>query len=309
MMTDDILARAAHLYFVLGLTQKQVADRLGVPRIKAHRLIALARERGIVRIHIDAPTSSKLHLESSLAEKYGLSIVSVTPSDTTDEIPLSQIIGQYAAPAVSPLIQDDMTVAVSWGVTLKALANSIAPAAHKDLKITPLIGSLSRRSSVNLYEAVTVLSQRLGSECYYLASPIFCDTQEAADMIRSQPVIQDVLDMARGATLGLLSVGGENFSSLRNAGNLNDADLSSIRAAGAVGNYCGHFVDAKGNIVDHEINARVIGITPEETLNIPSRILIGGGKHKLEIMSGMLENNWFTGLITDEGTAQILISR
>ncbi len=306
MLTDDVLARAAHLYYVLGLTQKQVADRLGVPRIKAHRLLALARERGIVRIHIDAPTSTKLQLESALAEKFGLSLVSVTPSDTTEELPLSQIIGQYAAPVVSPLIHSDMTLAVSWGITLKALANSIAPATHVKLGITPLIGSLSRRSSVNLFEAVTVLSQRLGGECYYLPSPIFCDTQEAADIFRSQPVIQDVLEMARGATLGLLSVGGENFSSLRRAGNLKEQELSSIRAAGAVGNYCGHFVDETGKVVDHEINNRVVGISPEETLNIPSRILIGGGKAKLKIMAGMLKNGWFTGLITDEGTAKEL---
>ncbi len=307
-MNDDVLARAAHLYFVLGLTQKQVADRLGVTRIKAHRLIALARERGIVRIHIDAPTSSKLQLESSLAEQYGLSLVSVTPSDTSDEIPLSQIIGQYAAAVVSPLIHSDMTVAVSWGVTLKALANSIAPESHRQLSITPLIGSLSRRSSVNLFEAVTVLSQRLNGECYYMPSPIFCDTRAAADMIRSQPVVQDVLDMARGATLGLVSVGGENFSSLRAAGNLKEEELRSVRAAGAVGNYCGHFVDETGDLVDHEINARVIGITPLETLNIPSRVLIAGGKNKLRIMRGMLQNKWFTGLITDEETALALVT-
>lgn len=306
-MTDDVLARAAHLYFVLGLTQKQVADRLGVPRIKAHRLIALARERGIVRIYIDAPTSSKLQLESALAKKYDLSLVSVTPSDTTEETPLSNIIGQYAAPVISSLIRDDITLAVSWGVTLKALAISIPSGTYKNLSITPLIGSLSRRSSVDLYEAVTVLSQRLGGECYYLASPIFCDTQAAADMMRSQPVIQNVLEMARSATLGLMSVGGENFSTLRNAGNLTEADLNSIRKAGAAGNYCGHFVDAKGAIVDHPINSRVIGITPEETLNIPTRILIAGGKNKMAIMSGMLENNWFTGLITDEDTAHSLI--
>ena len=57
-----------------------------------------------------------------------------------------------------------------WISPLKALANAIAPEIHKNLGITPLIGSLSRRSSVNLYEAVTVLSQRLGGECYYLPS-------------------------------------------------------------------------------------------------------------------------------------------
>lgn len=307
MSSDDLLARAAHLYYVLGLTQKQVADRLGTTRIKAHRLLALARERGVVRIHIDAPSSSRLKLESALAEKYDLALISVAPSDTSDDVSLSQVLGQYAAPVVSPLIHSDMTLAVSWGITLKAMANVIEPASHNRLNVVPLIGSLSRRSSIDLYEAATMLAQRLGGECYYLPSPIFCDSPEACRTIRSQPMIRDILNMGRTAALSLLSVGGHSFSTLSEVGNLREEDFRSVHEAGAIGNFMGHFVDKNGELVDHEVNQRVVGLAPADSLDIPSRIMIAGGPRKVDILRVILEKRWITGFVTDETTAASLI--
>lgn len=309
MSSEELLARAAHLYYVLGLTQKEVADRLGVPRIKAHRILAMARQRGIVRIHIDAPSSSRLALEADLAKAYGLSLVSVVPSDQSEEVSLSEAVGQCAAPIIAPLIKDEMTVAVSWGLTLKAMANVIEPASHVGLNIVPLIGSLSRSSSINRYEAVTVLAQRLGAECYYMPTPIFCDSVEARQAIGSQPIVADVIKAAVNADLAIVSIGGDNSSSVRAAGNLEEADFRSVKAAGAIGNYLGHFIDRNGDLVDHEINRRVVGVTPEASLGIPNRIMVAGGPTKVEALRICLHRNWITGLITDENTAAALVSQ
>lgn len=51
---DDSLAlRAAWLHFVAGMTQSAVAKRLGLPSVKAHRLIAKAVADGAVKVTID----------------------------------------------------------------------------------------------------------------------------------------------------------------------------------------------------------------------------------------------------------------
>ncbi len=301
------MARAAHLYYVLGLTQKEVAERLGLTRIKVHRTLAMAREQGIVRIQIDAPSASRLALEEAVANAFGLAVVSVVPSDIAPGGSLSEIIGQCAAPLVAPMFKGDMTVAVSWGLTLKAMANVIEPAAHERLNIVPLIGSLSRSSSINRYEAVTVLAQRLGGECYYMPTPIFCDSVEARRAIESQPIVADVIKTAVNADLGIMSIGGEEASSVRMAGNLSDEEFESVRMAGAIGNYLGHFIDKNGDLVKHEINDRVFGVAPEASMNIPARIMVSGGKHKVQAIAVALRRKWITGLITDEQTASALL--
>ena len=45
-------ARAAWHYYVEGLTQEQIADILGIGRIKVHRVLAAAREEGVVQFRI-----------------------------------------------------------------------------------------------------------------------------------------------------------------------------------------------------------------------------------------------------------------
>ena len=52
---QELCARAAWLYHGAGLTQGEVAKRLGVPSVKAHRLIARANRLGFIHVSIDAP--------------------------------------------------------------------------------------------------------------------------------------------------------------------------------------------------------------------------------------------------------------
>ena len=48
--------RAATLYYLDGLTQAEIASRLGVSRPTAGRLIARAKARGLVRIEVVVPS-------------------------------------------------------------------------------------------------------------------------------------------------------------------------------------------------------------------------------------------------------------
>ncbi|MEM7299704.1 MAG: sugar-binding transcriptional regulator [Pseudomonadota bacterium] len=304
---NELMARAAHQHFVLGLTQSDVAKRLGITKFKAHRLIATARERGLVRIQIDIPTSSRLELERRLSLETGLETVVITPSDHSDAMPLSQVVGQSAASFVSEIISDNMTVAVSWGVTLRALSTSIEPAEHNNLSIVPMIGSLSRRSSLDRFDASTVLAQKLGAECYYLPGPLICDSHETKTAINAQPILQQALELARNADLALVSIGGHDFSSLDHAGVLSQEQIDSARAAGAIGNYLGQFIDRDGELIDHEINRLGIGVSLAESLNIKNRIMIAGGPAKVAALKAIIGKGMITGLITDEDTATCLL--
>lgn len=307
MTSDDLLARVSHLYYVLGLTQQSVAERLGITRVKAQRLLAEARERGIVQIRINAPSAARLELEAGLRERYGLEFVSIAPSDCTPELELSKVIGIYAAQAVRPLLHDDMTVAIAWGVTLKSLAVALEPAPLRDVAVVPLLGSLSRRSSIDEFEATTVLAQKLGGECYYLPSPIICDSAEAKQTILQQPMAREVMRRAEAADLALLSVGGRRSRTLRRMSYLTDAEFDEVVAKGAIGNFLGRFLDDQAEVIDHPVNERVVGLSPAESLHIPARVMVSGGATKAPVLERLLERGYATGIVTDEATARLLL--
>lgn len=50
---QSLAIRAAWLHYAGGLTQAAVAKRLGLPSVKAHRLIARAVADGVVKMSID----------------------------------------------------------------------------------------------------------------------------------------------------------------------------------------------------------------------------------------------------------------
>ena len=68
--------RAATLYYLDGLTQAEIASRLGVSRPTAGRLVARAKAKGLVRIEVVVPPdmSDDLHAdeERELEQRYGL---------------------------------------------------------------------------------------------------------------------------------------------------------------------------------------------------------------------------------------------
>ena len=68
--------------YVGGMTQDEIATQLGVSRPGVQRLLALARQEGLVKVHIDHPISTCMALGSALRERFQLAYCDVVPADT-----------------------------------------------------------------------------------------------------------------------------------------------------------------------------------------------------------------------------------
>src|SRR5260370_42633884 len=75
----DLQARAAWLYYVEGLTQLQISRVMDTSRAKVIRLLASARDSGIVRIRIQGEGSDHIALCSRLIDRYRLHKAGVVP--------------------------------------------------------------------------------------------------------------------------------------------------------------------------------------------------------------------------------------
>jgi len=81
----DLCVRAAWLHYGAGMTQSEVAARLGVPSLKAHRLIAKANKEGLVRISIEGDIIECVRLEEKMRARFALQFCEVCP-DLDDEL-------------------------------------------------------------------------------------------------------------------------------------------------------------------------------------------------------------------------------
>jgi DNA-binding transcriptional regulator LsrR (DeoR family) len=175
------------------------------------------------------------------------------------------------------------------------------------LTVVSLLGGLGRGSEINTYETASRLADVAGAQCYYLAAPTFASSPEVRDLLLEQPGIRETLERGRQADLALVSVGSAApGSTIRRLGLLTDEDVAGLEAAGAEGDLLGHFLDEAGTILDHPLNRRVVGLSPDDLRRVPLAILASGGPDKVGIVRGTLAGGYVNTIITDEATAETL---
>ena len=118
---SSLAARAAWLHHIGRLTQSEVATRLNIPNVKAHRLIARASREGMVRIFIDGQISRCVRLEQQVCRLFGLSFCEVAPNVDNEALPLRSlgvIGGRYLRLACEK--GEDRVIGLGHGRTLAA---------------------------------------------------------------------------------------------------------------------------------------------------------------------------------------------
>jgi len=302
-------ARIAWLYYVEGLTQGEIAERVGMSRVRVNRELAVCRDQGIVQIRINAKLAPCIALERQLVGRFGLkdAVVVPTPGDAAQ---LPAVIGMAAGHYVSDRLAPGMSIGVAWGRTMLGSLKAIERRSLDGLSVVSLIGGLTRASAINTYETASRFADLFGAECYYLAAPTFTSSAESRAIFIEQAAIGDVLERARRVDLALVSVGDLGAdSTMRRLGLLSDEEVASLEAAGAVGDCLAHLLDADGKLLDHPINRRVIGLAPSDLSSVPTSILASGGPAKDRVIKAVLAARLMNVVITDEATAGRLLGR
>jgi len=304
---EQLAVRIARYYYELGLTQLEIAELIGISRSRVIRLLADARERGIVSIRINSPLLENVELAQALVEQYDLKTAEVCLSHAKDEYQLAHQVGAAANDIIRRLLHDSMSVGLGWGITLKEFVDQFESYPCKNVSVVSLLGSLTRRSSVTRFEATTELAARLDAECLYLPAPIVCDSASTRKVLVGQPLFKDIINRALNTDLAIVSIGGLDSSTIRLVDLVTDDELASVREKGAIGNFLGYYIDDRAAIVDHPINERIIGIKGEEFVQIPRRFMLSAGQSKVRALRAVLSQGFFTDLVTDQQTARALM--
>lgn len=303
---DQLAIRIAWYYHVEGLTQKAIAQRLGLTRLRVNRVLAACRDSGVVQIRINSKLTECVRLERALQRRFGLKDAVVVPAADNDQS-IQEAIGHAAGHYLSDALADGMAIGIGWGRTLRFSLRSVRGRKFNALSVVSLIGSLTHGSGVNTFEIVSRFADLFDAERYYLAAPVFATTPASRDTIMAQDVLMEIYAQARRVDLAFVSVGDLTDRSMMVRLTAVADEVSALREAGAVGDLLGHFLDAEGKLVDHSINQRVISLGLEDLRTIDTVVLASGGLYKLPILRGVLERGYADVLIIDETTAARLV--
>jgi deoxyribonucleoside regulator len=306
--TELLAVRVAELYYEDGRTQDEIGVALGITRWKVGRLLTLAREQGIVRIQIVHPRSRRPALERQLLERFSLTGAVVVSDDASGSDSQDRVT-RAAADYLTGLGLDSVSLGVSWGRTVSAVADHLDEGWAREISVVQLNGGVSLTTSVDTAAATAATIARKGAgTTALLPSPAILERAETKRLIESDRTVAAVLELAAGASVYLYSAGVATASSaLVDSGYLTAGDIAELVRRGAVGDVVGRYIDARGAIVDPALDERTVGVGLEQLRAAATAVFVVAGDSKHEIARAVVSRGLCTVLVTDQATARALL--
>lgn len=306
---ERFLAQVAWAYYVEGLTQEKVAEKLGATRLRVNKALSDARSRGLVRITFNTAFAACAELEAALRARFGLkqAYVAPSPSDPND---VQMIVGAALGNLLSEVLVDPRIklFGMSWGGTLNIATRFVAAMERPDIEVISVMGGLTRGSDLNSFEITTRLADLIGAQHSYFTAPLYAGSRESRDTIMQLDVFREVLEKLRSVDALAMAAGDLSKRSLLMRDGLpSDVTMEELIERGAVGDVLGTVIDAEGQPISHPINERVIGMGLEDLVGIPNVILAAGGVYKVAVNRAILRRGVVDTLVTDEATARALL--
>lgn len=304
----SLAMRAVWLHYAGGLTQAAVAQKLGIPSVKAHRLIARAVADGVVKVTIDGDIVECFELERRLSARFGLDFCEIAPDLGEAGLPL-RALGTAGASFLRREIErgEHRVIGLGHGRTLAAAVRQLPRIEAPGTRFVSLLGGLTRNYAANPYDVMHRLAERTAAPAFVMPVPFFANSASDRAVLLEQRGVSEVFAMAGSATLKFAGIGTVDAGAqLVSSGMIERGEIEEIAAGRGVGELLGHFFDPEGRMLETTLSAR--------TLSVPlgaeggKLVAIAGGAEKTQAIAAILRGGKLSGLITDEATAAAVLA-
>lgn len=313
MKQDDVILayRCVDLYYRQDISQLEIAKAIGISRPKVSRLLALARELGMVTISIKPPELfNQRDLEKRLSEKYGLNHVFIGIAEDSSDSSIQKAIGASFVKEFPGFLKNDIKIGIGLGSTMYETSKIIHPERHvpSGISIYPLMGLAGRADpAYQINSIIDLFAEALNAQRnYFLAPAIFDDAAQKDTFCRSKQV-REIIDIWEKLDLAVFGIGGPIGRSALLYSSFPEKFLVQMVQNHAVGDVLAHFFDVEGKLACPEAESMLLSIAFPSLKKIPERICLAGGLWKLDSIKTALKSRLATVLVTDLITAQSLI--
>ncbi|KKX30593.1 sugar-binding transcriptional regulator [Rhizobium sp. LC145] len=305
----DDAARAGWLYYVAGRTQDEIAAAMSISRQSAQRLVSLAVAERLIKVRLDHPISACLELAEALRQRYDLKHAEVVPSDPAG-VSTTVGIAEAAAAEIERWLKrpDPIIVAIGTGRTLKAAVDQLPPMECPQHRIVSLTGNIGPDGSAAFYNVIFSMADAIKARHFPMPLPVLCSSAEERETLHDQALVRSTIALGAKADVTFVGIGELGVDGpLCVDGFLGRDEMMKLVEEGAAGEICGWIFDHKGRLVESSINDRVASV-PIPSRETSSVIGIAQGRKKVVALGAALDGRLINGVITDEATAEQLLS-
>ena len=311
----DLLIAAARLYYEDGQSQRSVAATLGLSESSVSRILAAARDSGIVTVAIHDPrlaVDRVPQLEDRLKRAFGLSAARVGRGP--EKFGPIEVVGRLGAQLFGERLPTMQRIGLSWGSTVARLVDDVeAQSSFPDLELLPLVGGMSALDTAPSGTSLLfTLALKLGARSRRIDAPAIVESPETCAAILRESTVRMALELSTTvdtawAGIGSLGVPGGSSEQLLAAMRLSPEEAETVRAADPAGDFCGRFFDDDGVPLVGPTSSRVIGVGVEDLRRIPTVVGLAGGVGKARgVLAGLRSGLVDIAVLDAELAAEVL---
>lgn len=312
LKTEDTIHTVARLYYQDNLSQTEIANRLQLSKSKVSRLLAKAREDGIVRIQIKSPYDTNIQkLSYLIQEKFGIPDIMIVDSPYEDPTMNLNYTLSKAAPYFQSFFREKDKIGISWGYTLLKMVEEFQSASLPSASIHQITGNLDNADANNFaHEIVRRSANKLDiSILKTLPCPVMVENSIIVDLLLHDSKISKVMEKVNDIDIAFPNIGTlTSDNCLHLSGYMSMEQLLEIKKKGAVGCVCCRFIDENGNIVDSSYDSRTISINLESLKRARHSLICVTNEDKIPALVGCLKSKYINVLAIDLLTAEKLLA-
>jgi len=305
------LANLANMYYEHNMTQSEIAEKMSTSRFKIAKFLQEARDRHVVEIKINQPKERSIEIENLLLKNFNLSRVIVLNNNTMSHHETLHDLGKLGAEYIDSIITEDSVVGILWGKTIANAIKHLNPKIKIPITAVQVLGAAAKDDpTVDSPELIRKFANTYGGKYKYLYAPLYIENDIARKSILQEPVFNDTLFLASKCDIVLTGIGTIDalFSSTLWSNYLGQNKNFYVNSQKSIGCIYARLYDINGDLVDIDINSKVIGADLSTLNQAKYRIGIAAGKYKAQAILGALRGNYVNVLITDDSTASKILA-
>ena len=300
-------ARASWYYYKIGMTQGEIANRLGINRARVINILNEARKDGTVTFHVSGEDAELMALEVQLKEKWGLRDVFLTPVVSDEELKndLSMAGAQYLE---MNLPSKESLIALGWGETISGITRNLGRVIPEKTSFVTLCGGVMHYLSEHTPGNVGTPLSGFLYPFHVIPTPLMVSSTELRDQLLKEPEVQHVMNMAQLADIAMVGIGSLKTSTeFEGFGYKLQKELDLLKKRGAVGEMHGEYFNSDGEPLELQHHHRLISIRLETLRKMKHVVGVAGGADKIQALQAALKGGFIHSIITDEMTARSLL--
>lgn len=302
-----LLLEVARQYYDYGMSQASIAEATGYSRPTVGRLLAEARESGIVHIQVTHPLERVLELEATIRNRFGIDHIHVARPNVTQRDGIVEV-AQAVAGLLEAVAEPEMSIGFSNGRIHTELLSWFRPRRDLQASVVQLVGGVGEPGRlIDTPELCRQLAQLVGGVASTLPGPLIAQSVRVAHDIRKAPEVARTLARAAEVEIAVIGIGaGFRQPASMFHGVLTPEAVRTLHRRGAVGHILGRFVDPMGEPISTDLEDRVIALELASLRRIPLVLAVAAGAQKAPAIAAALRGGYVGALVIDVSAAQAL---